>query len=119
MPVQWDENNKTDRLSWASQHSELKMLDPPYVYNIHKQDKDAFVNAIFNATRNPIKRYVADCWLKEFSVLSAGYRCIPADMKASAVATRLGAILARDWRAEAEAIIEERQRTGSGKVDIS
>jgi hypothetical protein len=34
----------------------LKLLDPPFVYNVFKDDFDGFVAAINNATSHPIDR---------------------------------------------------------------
>jgi hypothetical protein len=34
----------------------LKFLDPPYVYNVFKDDLDGFVEAIDIAILNPIER---------------------------------------------------------------
>lgn len=37
----------------------LKLLDPPYVYNVFKDDLVGFVEAIEDAIANPIERSVA------------------------------------------------------------
>jgi hypothetical protein len=34
----------------------LKLLDPPFVYNVFKDDLDGFVDAISDAMLNPIER---------------------------------------------------------------
>jgi hypothetical protein len=34
----------------------LKYLDPPYVYNVHKDDYKGFVDAINDALSHPIDR---------------------------------------------------------------
>jgi hypothetical protein len=36
----------------------LKFHDPPYVYNVRKDDREAFMAAIRNALENPIQRCV-------------------------------------------------------------
>lgn len=40
------------------QHGLLKLLDPPYVYNVQKGDQEGFVKAIQDAISNPIDRFV-------------------------------------------------------------
>jgi alcohol dehydrogenase YqhD (iron-dependent ADH family) len=55
---QWDKNDPTDKTRWNSQHDTLKHLDPPYVYNVFKGDKEGFVNAVVDASSHPIERYV-------------------------------------------------------------
>ena len=46
-------------------------------------------------------------------------RTILPEMEQSAVEARLHAILSRDWRAEAQAVMDERRRTGVGEVSLS
>lgn len=72
-------------------------MDPPYVYNVFKDDAEGFVKAVEQAIANPIKKYI-----------------LPR-MTQKAVEERLSGILEHDWRKEAEEILEERKRTG-GKV---
>jgi len=57
-PAQWDQENPNARLRWHTQHDGLKFHDPPYVYNVHKDDRGAFIAAIKNALENPIQRCV-------------------------------------------------------------
>ena len=53
---QWDRSNPEDRKKWSVQHGLLKFLDPPYVYNVYKDDLDGFVKAIENVVTHPIGR---------------------------------------------------------------
>jgi len=45
-------------MRWGVQHGILKFWNPPYVYNVHKDDKEGFINAIRSALENPIDRLV-------------------------------------------------------------
>ncbi|KAJ7432318.1 hypothetical protein B0H11DRAFT_1760765 [Mycena galericulata] len=96
--TQWDRQNPNDRNRWQTQHDGLRHLSPPYVYHVHKGDRDGFVQAIKDAIDNPIQSYVLD------------------RMRISAVEYRLGQILEHDWRAEAEEVLEERKVSGEGEV---
>ena len=53
---QWDREDRQDRTKWSTQHGMLKLLDPPFVYNVFKDDLDGFVDAISDAMLNPIER---------------------------------------------------------------
>lgn len=86
---QWNENNKADRRSWDSQHGILKYMDPPYVYNVHKDDYAGFAAAIKAALETPIERKILE------------------RMKLDAIEERLQAILKVDWRAKMEKVLEE------------
>jgi len=78
----------------------LKLLDPPFVYNVFKDDFDGFVAAINNATSHPIDRYVLD------------------RMRASSVTARLRAILETDWKSEAAKLLSQRKAAGEGPLFI-
>ncbi|KAJ6532294.1 hypothetical protein DFH09DRAFT_1326248 [Mycena vulgaris] len=54
----WDKNDPTNRDRWEAQQGMLKDFDPPYVYNVFKGDKEAFIKAIKDALANPIERPV-------------------------------------------------------------
>lgn len=84
-----------DRTRWTTQHPPLAQLDSPYVYNIHKDDSDAFVRAVRSAMEHPIDRYVLE------------------RMKMSAVERRLTEILERDWEAEVNALEKRADTDGS------
>ncbi|KAJ7837972.1 hypothetical protein B0H14DRAFT_2362018, partial [Mycena olivaceomarginata] len=94
----WDKNDPTNKTRWNSQHDTLKHLDPPYVYNVFKGDKEGFVNAVVEASSHPIESLVLD------------------DMRMGAVEARVAAIMETDWKAEAAELLAERQASGSGKV---
>jgi len=79
----WDSSNPTDRSQWDSQHRPLARLDPPYVYNVFKNDLQGFVNAIKGALENPIRSFV------------------PESMKMKSLEDRVHAILQKDWEGEA------------------
>lgn len=87
-------------MQWEAQHGALKFMDPPYVYNVFKGDREGFINAIKHALANPVDRYI-----------------LP-QMTMSAVEERLATILETDWRKEAEAILEERKSTGGQVVSL-
>ena len=57
VPVQWDRTNPDDRYSWDAQHELLKFMDPPYVYNVFRDDKAGFIEAIRSAMKTPIEGY--------------------------------------------------------------
>lgn len=97
--LQWNEDDPENRQQWQSQHNGLKYLDPPYVYNVFKDDTEGFVAAVEQALANPIDGYI-----------------LPR-MKREAVEERLAAVLEHDWKKEAEALLEERIRAG-GKVCV-
>ncbi|KAF8311214.1 hypothetical protein DL93DRAFT_2061318 [Clavulina sp. PMI_390] len=94
--LRWDTKNPMNRREWDSQHAGLKWLDPPYVYNVFKDDEEGFLKAIEAALSTPIESYI-----------------LPR-MTMAAVEGRLSAILEADWKKEAELVLEERRRQGSG-----
>ncbi|KAJ6505244.1 hypothetical protein C8R45DRAFT_894550 [Mycena sanguinolenta] len=96
--INWDRKNPTDRMRWDSQHNTLKHLDPPYVYNVFKGDKEGFVNAVVQATSRSIEGFV-----------------LP-DMRMSAIEARLGAILETDWKAEAAELLADRKASREGET---
>ncbi|KAJ7125776.1 hypothetical protein C8R43DRAFT_1212095 [Mycena crocata] len=85
---QWDGWHKDDRSKYFSQHLIMSYLDPPYVYNVRKDDREGFVNAIQQALNNPIESYVPE-W-----------------MRMSSVEKRLADIVDHDWEAEAKTLAE-------------
>nr|GAT43642.1 predicted protein [Mycena chlorophos] len=94
-PVQmWDPTNPDDRTRWSTQHDPLKELDPPFVYHVKRRDRAAFVAAVRGAVENPISSHVLN------------------RMRMRSVEKRLEDIINRDWRKEAEAILE-RRRSGA------
>ncbi len=54
--LHWDENHPEDREGWDSMHGLLKLLDPPYVYNVKRGDREGFAKAIKSAIEHPIDR---------------------------------------------------------------
>ncbi|KAJ7055068.1 hypothetical protein C8F01DRAFT_1030595 [Mycena amicta] len=96
--LDWNKDDPMNRDQWNAQHGTLKELDPPYVYNVFKGDKEGFVKAVKDALANPIQSYILD------------------QMRMSAVEERLGRILETDWKGEAEKLLEERKRTGEGAL---
>ncbi|KIM79534.1 hypothetical protein PILCRDRAFT_823456 [Piloderma croceum F 1598] len=81
--LQWDKENPSDKSQWVSQHSLLELLEPPYVYNVFKDDLEGFVKAIQDAISHPIQSFV------------------PEQMRMPSIERRLGAILEKDWQREA------------------
>ncbi|KZP09351.1 glycosyltransferase family 18 protein [Athelia psychrophila] len=96
----WDRNNPTDRTKWDGQHGLLKLLDPPFVYNVFAEDLDGFVAAIKGALENPIERHVLE------------------RMRMSAVMARVEGWLEHDWRREAAALLESWEDNDEGLVSI-
>lgn len=94
--LQWDINDPKNRHKWVSQHSMLKYLDPPYVYNVYKDDKEGFVDAIQDALDDPIGRYIEP------------------RMELKAVQDRLADILERDWEEEWWNLKDGEDGQGSG-----
>lgn len=64
-------------------------MDPPYVYNVHKDDYEGFAAAIKAALETPIERTVLE------------------RMRLEAIEERLGVILGVDWEGEMERVLEE------------
>jgi len=94
----WDPEDPTDRAKWNAQHALLKLLDPPYVYNVFKGDREGFVNAVKAAISTPIDSYILD------------------RMKMEAVEDRVRSIVEKDWKQAAAEVLAERQRTGNGDL---
>ncbi|KAJ6620752.1 hypothetical protein B0H10DRAFT_1048633 [Mycena sp. CBHHK59/15] len=92
----WDVDNPSNRSRWEVQHMGLKYTDPPYVYNVFKGDYEGFKSAIADSMTHPIERY------------------IPETMSEAAVTKRIDAILDRDWKAEANAVL--RQKSASAEL---
>ncbi|KAJ7714165.1 hypothetical protein B0H14DRAFT_3523082 [Mycena olivaceomarginata] len=95
--LSWDKNDPTNKTRWNSQHDTLKHLDPPYVYNVFKGDKEGFVNAVVDASSHPIESFVLD------------------GMRMSSVEARVAAIMETNWKAEAAELLAERKASGSGE----
>lgn len=52
----FDNEDPNDRNTWSlSQHEFLRILDPPEVYQYPEFDYDAFVDAIRQAMKTPMK----------------------------------------------------------------
>ncbi|KAJ7633212.1 hypothetical protein FB45DRAFT_832693 [Roridomyces roridus] len=97
----WDHDDPTNRDKWSGQQGLLKDMNPPYVYNVFKGDKEGFIKAIKDALANPI-----------------GDRYILPRMRMSAVEQRLGAILERDWKTHAEGLLKRKQEKGEEPVSL-
>ncbi|TFK63467.1 hypothetical protein BDN72DRAFT_320900 [Pluteus cervinus] len=98
-PVEnWDHDQPDNRTRWWTQHDGLKFLDPPYVYNVKKNDVEGFWKAIRMALDTPIERYI----VPEMTMGSLKYR--------------LGNIIERDWRGMALGLLEERKASGNGEL---
>ncbi|KAF8306956.1 hypothetical protein DL93DRAFT_2088327 [Clavulina sp. PMI_390] len=95
--LEWDYSKPNDRRSWNTQHNGLRDLEPPYVYNVHKDDEEGFLRALSQAMEHPIGRY------------------IPPGKSLVEVADRLQEVLRRDWKREAEDLLGERIRTKQGE----
>jgi len=81
---QWDVSDPSNRDKWDVQHGLLKLLDPPYVYNVRRGDKEGFLKAIKSALENPLTdRYIVE------------------RMKMESLEKRLQDLLDTDWENEA------------------
>jgi hypothetical protein len=122
---QWDTKNPNARRRWYTQHDGLKYHDPPYVYNVHKDDQKAFIAAVRNALENPIDRYVylqslvPLTYARWFFFLSWAVRHIVSRMRMTAIKERLRKILETNWKGEAELLLAERIRTKKEEVSRS
>ncbi|CAK5275238.1 unnamed protein product [Mycena citricolor] len=96
--LDWDRSRPHDRSSWRTQHDMLKLSSPPYVYNVFKNDRDGFVQAIRDAMDHPIESYV------------------PENMRIAAVEQRLGRIVEHDWREEAVKLMKTRKMSDPEQV---
>ncbi|KAF8302530.1 hypothetical protein DL93DRAFT_496127 [Clavulina sp. PMI_390] len=90
--LEWDSSRPEYRGAWNTQHNGLRDLDPPYVYNVFKDDEEGLLNAISQAMRHPISRF------------------IPPGLSLKDAADRLNTILRRNWMRAAEKLLEERIR---------
>ncbi|KAJ7729672.1 hypothetical protein DFH07DRAFT_895489 [Mycena maculata] len=90
----WDHSNPNDTYKWETQNTDLNNLGPPYVYNVFAKDYDGFKRAIVDAVTHPIESY------------------IPEHMTEVAVENRIADFLARDWRMEAQAVLDSRKASG-------
>ncbi|KAF7981431.1 hypothetical protein HWV62_33429 [Athelia sp. TMB] len=89
--LEWDHENPGDKSKWKSQHESLALLAPPYVYNVRRDDRDGFIQAIKNAVANPIPSYV-----------------LPR-MRMYSVAFRLNNLIHENWQREAAQVLERRK----------
>ncbi|KAJ7134387.1 hypothetical protein C8R44DRAFT_609886, partial [Mycena epipterygia] len=96
----WDSNNSSDRSKWETQVMALNDLNPPYVYNVFANDYEGFEKAIADAMTHPPPSYT------------------PEHMMEAAVEKRVAAILNRDWKMEAQAVIERKKAAGE-QLEVS
>lgn len=96
----------------------LKLLDPPYVYNVFKDDLDGFIKAIEAARANPIDRSVshesADTSVHLFQLSYVLER-----MRMSLVTRRVQNLVETDWKSHAAELLEKWKETGEGPVRIA
>lgn len=69
-----------DRTQWYSQQNALRFVDPPYVYNVHRSDKQGFLNAVKEAIENPFEG-----------------QFIPEHMKENEMRKRVRVLVESDW----------------------
>jgi len=96
--LDWDVDHPQNRSKWNAQHQVLKLLDPPYVYNVFRGDLGGFMDAIKNIPSHPIDRHV------------------PEHMRMSSVTARFRAILEKDWKSEATKLLAQRKASGEGPL---
>ncbi|KAF5315258.1 hypothetical protein D9619_006957 [Psilocybe cf. subviscida] len=96
--LSWDRDDPENRTKWASQHDTLKFQDPPYVYNVRKNDTQGFWEALGNAMDTPIERYI-----------------VP-EMTMEALKYRVGKLVEGNWKEKAERLLEERKASGKGAI---
>ncbi|KAJ7770987.1 hypothetical protein DFH07DRAFT_879501 [Mycena maculata] len=92
--LDWDRKDPMNRDKWIAQQGTLKDLDPPYVYNVFKGDKEGFMKAVEGAIAHPIQRYILD------------------RMRMGAVEQRLSGIIEKDWKTAAIVLLKERRKSG-------
>jgi len=96
--INWNRDNPQDRTKWLTQHWMLKLLDPPYVYNVFKGDLDGFIKAIEAARTNPIDRFVLE------------------RMRMSSVTSRVQSLVETDWKSHAAELLAKWKETGEGPL---
>ncbi|KAF7421022.1 hypothetical protein PC9H_011541 [Pleurotus ostreatus] len=96
--MHWDKKKPDDRSKWEAQHDGLKYESPPYVYNVKKGDGEGLWKAVKDALDHPIDRYI-----------------VP-NMTMASLGARLGALVEKDWKSQAEQLLELRKKTGKGEV---
>jgi len=84
---EWDHSDPWNRDKWDTQHGLLKLLDPPYVYNVHAGDKEGFLKAIKSALKNPLTD-----------------RLVLERMKMASLEQRVQDLLETNWESEAATI---------------
>ncbi|KAF5379051.1 hypothetical protein D9615_005991 [Tricholomella constricta] len=111
----WDDNDPDNRFKWESQHDALKWEDPPYVYNVRKDDEKGLWAAIKEALDHPIERFRAflSSLLEGLTVAS---RYILPSMTMDALKHRVAEIVERDWKGQAEELLAERKASGKGQL---
>ncbi|KAJ7666069.1 hypothetical protein DFH06DRAFT_266483 [Mycena polygramma] len=90
----WDANNPNDTSKWLTQNMGLNEFGPPYVYHVFTHDYEGFKKAIADAMTHPIQRFIPD------------------RMTNAALEKRLSAILERDWKTEARAVLDAQKASG-------
>ncbi|OCF61541.1 hypothetical protein L486_01193 [Kwoniella mangroviensis CBS 10435] len=94
-------SRKDDPESWAqSQHHTLKVLPPPHIYNVLRNNETEFVDAIRQALLHPIEPFILPIMTREYHE------------------KQISEWLHTDWRSKAEAILEDRKKgieTQNGK----
>ncbi|KAI0318456.1 hypothetical protein OF83DRAFT_21938 [Amylostereum chailletii] len=86
----WDPEDPSNRAHWDAQHGILKYLDPPYVYNVFKDDEEAFVDAVRAAVENPIDGFIMD------------------DMRIESITDRMREVLELDHYGIAKELLDKR-----------
>ncbi|PPR01954.1 hypothetical protein CVT24_011103 [Panaeolus cyanescens] len=86
---EWDVEDPWNRARWKTQHPELNVYDPPYVYHVHAKNYTGFANALYRASVTEIPRF------------------IPEDMTEQAVQKRLATLMETDWKARAAVLLAE------------
>lgn len=104
--LNWDPENPSDKSRWSSQHVILRYLDPPYVYNVHKDDEQGLIDAINAAYENPIDRFVPSISRTFVHAVDATRLSsfVLDRMRIPAIAERLGELLGTDWEELAKTV---------------
>ncbi|KAL7417314.1 hypothetical protein BDY24DRAFT_377459 [Mrakia frigida] len=59
--LSYSSDSPLDRTQWYSQQNALRFFDPPFVYNVHRSDKQGFLDAVQSAMDNPMEgRFVPE-----------------------------------------------------------
>jgi hypothetical protein len=113
--IDWDRRHPENRAKWRVQQVGLRMLEPPYVYHVKRGDVEGFWKAIQHAIERPIDRSVLIFVFPIRSLMTVS-RYIPPHMTLEQLKQRVGSIIERDWKSEAENVLTQMKVDGQNPV---